>query len=193
MRKRLSNAVIVAAMSMAAHAIPAHAESIDLQLGSGFQYFAFGESGSVLPTFLFSLSKPGTFTIADAYLSGDQFRINITSSAGMTVFSGLTSTPSIGLSTGDPAYALQNPAFSSASVSLSAGTYAATGTVEASPYGSGGAFAGLFESDSSSGGGGGSGGAPAPEINAILGLALAGGTVAFLRRRRGERSEPAVA
>ncbi|MET3414950.1 hypothetical protein [Methylobacterium sp. 1030] len=33
-------------------------------------------------------------------------------------------------------------------------------------------------------GGGRSGGAPSPEVNAMLGLALAGGTLAFLRRRR---------
>lgn len=32
--------------------------------------------------------------------------------------------------------------------------------------------------------GGGSGGAPSPEVNVALGLALAGGTVAFLRRRK---------
>ncbi|QGY02371.1 hypothetical protein MMSR116_11170 [Methylobacterium mesophilicum SR1.6/6] len=39
---------------------------------------------------------------------------------------------------------------------------------------------------SGSGGGANSGGAPSPEVNAFLGLALVGGTVAFLRRRRTE-------
>lgn len=42
--------------------------------------------------------------------------------------------------------------------------------------------------------GGGSGGVPTPEVNALLGLTLAGGTVAFLRRRRGNRAaEPLAA
>ncbi|MGU3668188.1 hypothetical protein ACLBX9_28720 [Methylobacterium sp. A49B] len=33
-------------------------------------------------------------------------------------------------------------------------------------------------------GGGNTGGAPSPEVNAMLGLVLAGGTVAFLKRRK---------
>lgn len=45
---------------------------------------------------------------------------------------------------------------------------------------------GFFEASLSSGGSSASGGAPSPEVNAFLGLALAGGTVAFLRRRRRE-------
>lgn len=40
----------------------------------------------------------------------------------------------------------------------------------------------------SGGGGASSGGAPSPEVNAILYLALAGGTVAFLRRRGRDRA-----
>ncbi|MBP2492741.1 hypothetical protein ABID82_003224 [Methylobacterium sp. PvP062] len=34
-----------------------------------------------------------------------------------------------------------------------------------------------------------SGGAPSPEVNAMLGLALAGGTLAFLRRRRAGKAK----
>lgn len=51
---------------------------------------------------------------------------------------------------------------------------------------------GLFEAilSSSSGGGGGSGGAPSPEINAGLGMLLAGASFVFLRRKRGGRHEP---
>lgn len=190
MQRGLSRAAAGAAIFMAVQILPARADNINLSIGAGYQDFNFGSVGSALPTFSFSLAGPGVFAITDAYLSGDQFRINITSSAGLTVFSGLTSTPAvIGFQIGgDAAGALQNPAFSSAQVSLSAGTYTATGSVEASPFGGGGAFAGLFEAS-----GGGSGGAPSPEINAILGLALAGGTVTFLRRRRRERSEPAAA
>jgi hypothetical protein len=46
---------------------------------------------------------------------------------------------------------------------------------------------------SSNSGNGSSGGAPTPEVNAALGLAIAGATVAFLRRRRGGRSGAAAA
>lgn len=42
------------------------------------------------------------------------------------------------------------------------------------------------------GGGGNSGGAPSPEINAMLGLMLAGGTVAFLRRRKSGKANLAA-
>ena len=63
---------------------------------------------------------------------------------------------------------MQNPAFSSAQIHLSAGTYTAGGFAEASPYGTGGAFAGLFESSAAAGAGGGSGGAPSPEIRRSL-------------------------
>lgn len=42
----------------------------------------------------------------------------------------------------------------------------------------------LFGSGGGSQGGGNSGGAPSPEVNALLGLALAGGTVAYLKRRK---------
>lgn len=49
-------------------------------------------------------------------------------------------------------------------------------------------YTGIFTATLASAGGdaGGtpSGGAPSPQLNALLGLALAGGTVAFLRRRR---------
>jgi hypothetical protein len=55
-----------------------------------------------------------------------------------------------------------------------------------------GAGTGLFEaflSSAPSGGGGGSGGAPTPEVNAGLGVLLAGASFAFLRRKRGTRHE----
>jgi len=45
----------------------------------------------------------------------------------------------------------------------------------------------------SSGGGGGSGGAPTPEVNAGLGILIAGASFAFLRRKRGGRHEMTAA
>ena len=58
-----------------------------------------------------------------------------------------------------------------------------------SSYSSGGSF---FEFGSEGGSGQTSGGAPSPEVNAGLGLLLAGGTVAFLRRKRGRPASPAT-
>lgn len=55
-----------------------------------------------------------------------------------------------------------------------------------------GFFEAMLSSSAEGGSGGSSGGAPSPEVNTILGLAMAAGTVAFLRRRRrghGERVE----
>ena len=76
----------------------------------------------------------------------------------------------------------------------SAGGNSGNGTVPSHSNGNGGGDGGLgsiFGGGGGSvfggGGGGNSGGAPSPEVDAILGLALAGSTVAFLRRRRRER------
>ncbi|MBE7182228.1 MAG: hypothetical protein INR71_13670 [Terriglobus roseus] len=48
-----------------------------------------------------------------------------------------------------------------------------------------GLFSAVDAGPSSGGGGGGSGGAPSPEVNAGLGVLLAGGTFIFLKRKRG--------
>lgn len=195
MGKFRSALVLLAATSVMAYAASARAQTIDLVADAGFVPFNFSGVGSTLPTFSFSLSGSGTFTITDAYLSGDQFRINVVTSAGRTVFAGLTSTPgAIGSYTSDPSAALADAAFSHASINLSAGSYTVNGTVAASPYQSGGAFAELVSSISAPGGGGsGSGGAPTPAVNALLGFALAGGTFALLRRRRTGRTLTPVA
>jgi hypothetical protein len=68
-----------------------------------------------------------------------------------------------------------------------------TGNLSATASTNGGssstAETGLFTASVSSGGaGGGSGGAPAPELSGLLGMGLAGGTFAFLRRRRDSRT-----
>lgn len=48
----------------------------------------------------------------------------------------------------------------------------------------------VFSASASSGS---SGGVPTPEVNTLVGIALAGGSVAFLRRRRGNRTMKAAA
>lgn len=58
-----------------------------------------------------------------------------------------------------------------------------------SSYSSGGSF---LEFGSGGGSGQTSGGAPSPEVNAGLGLLLVGGTVVFLRRKRGRLVSPAT-
>jgi hypothetical protein len=66
-------------------------------------------------------------------------------------------------------------------VTTSSGNFAQTASFSAGPSGGGGIS------------GGNSGGAPAPEVNTILGMALAGGTFAFLRRRRySQAAKPAA-
>lgn len=67
------------------------------------------------------------------------------------------------------------------------GAYHQTNGIEDLTPGYGGA--GFFEAvlasaGGTTGGGSSSGGAPSPEVNAFLGLAIAGSTVAFLRRKR---------
>jgi hypothetical protein len=66
------------------------------------------------------------------------------------------------------------------------------GTTTNSYYNGASIFDAILTSTSGSGNGS-SGGAPAPEVNAALGLVIAGATVVFLRRRRGSRSEAAAA
>ena len=39
------------------------------------------------------------------------------------------------------------------------------------------------------GGGGSSGGAPSPEVNTVIGFLIVAGTVAFIKRRRGDKAE----
>lgn len=51
-------------------------------------------------------------------------------------------------------------------------------------------FAGPVFGSGGSGPSGNSGGAPSPEVNAVLSLILAGGTMAILRRRRTRNAEP---
>jgi hypothetical protein len=66
-----------------------------------------------------------------------------------------------------------------------------TTVATSSSFSSGQSF---FDATLSSGGGsGGSGGVPTPEVNAGLGIVLAGATFAFLRRKRGGRLEATAA
>lgn len=73
------------------------------------------------------------------------------------------------------------------------GAYHQTNGVEdAVPVGGRGFFEAVLASGSGSGGGD-AGGAPSPEVNVGLSLLLAGATVAFLRRKRGGRSDATAA
>ncbi len=113
---------------------------------------------------------------------------------GMINLAGFGLNPSNGFSGNGPITAANNSGFSGTftaaqSATPSVGPFSLSGT---------GIFQALLGSSAGGGGGGGggggaSGGAPTPEINAGLGLILAGATFAFLRRRRDSRGEASAA
>jgi hypothetical protein len=82
----------------------------------------------------------------------------------------------------------------SGTVSASASAVPASGPVTASSTSAlFEAFLGPSSGGGGGGGGGGSGGVPSPEVNASLGMLLAGATFVFLRRKSGSRRGPAAA
>lgn len=66
-----------------------------------------------------------------------------------------------------------------------------TGAVGTTSISANGSSFGSSFFDAAPSAGGDSGGVPTPEVNAALGLMLAGATVAFLRRKRGDQFGPA--
>ncbi|MCJ2096022.1 hypothetical protein MKK67_26515 [Methylobacterium sp. J-072] len=183
MKERLSRAAAVAALVLFGQINLAQAEPLDVIRDFICQPLRFRDAGSTPPISAFGLPRPRHFASLDALLRGDPFARTVTCFGGGSAFPGLLSPPSIGSATAGASYAVKSAAVGGAGGGGSrGGGRTVTGPVAAASYGADGAFAGLFSLDAGSGGH--SGGAPAPEINAVLGLALAGGTVAFLRRRR---------
>lgn len=130
---RLSAGLLSAIMACPGLAAP-------IPLDGGWQYFAFGDVGSSFgQTFDFTLADSAEFKITDVNYDGDQFQIYINA-----VSQGLTSAPANdGTYFTDPNLAFASPLFSHGSYILGPGSYSISGTVVASPYGSGHAFAEL--------------------------------------------------
>ncbi|WP_267361385.1 MULTISPECIES: PEP-CTERM sorting domain-containing protein, partial [unclassified Methylobacterium] len=168
-----------------------------------------GSSAANAATYSFSLS-PNSVLSGNAYSATGAFTLSgfgVTGGNATVSFGG--STYNLGTATGSvvspiPTSSILNLSFNDAvsNVKLSVqGTVGSTsgtfsGNVISTFTTSSGSFAqtASFSGGPSGGGGGGmSGGAPAPEVNTLFGLALAGGTFAFLRRRRNARSDQAAA
>ncbi len=186
MKERLSRTAVVAVLCLAGRITPAYAEPVDLKWDVVCPSRAFRQTGAASPISTFGLHRPTIGTGLDALLRGDPFAGLVTCFGGGAAFSGLLSPPTIGYATADSSSALNGSAVGGAGSGSRAGGRMAAGLGAAFPDRADGAMAGLFAFDAGfgDGSGGASGGAPAPEINAMLGLALAAGTVAFLRRKR---------
>ncbi|SFL26087.1 hypothetical protein [Methylobacterium pseudosasicola] len=182
MKERLSRAAVVAALCLFGQISSAQAEPVDLIRDFVCQPLESRDGGAAPPTSASGLTRSRRFASLDALLGGDAFARTVTCFGGGSTFPGLLSPPSIDSATAGASYVVKSAASGGAGGGSGGGGHTVTGPVAAASYGADGAFAGLFSLDAGSGGH--SGGAPAPEINAVLGLALAGGTVAFLRRRR---------
>ncbi|WP_244035673.1 hypothetical protein [Methylobacterium sp. E-066] len=182
MMERLSRAAALAALVLFDQISPAQAEPLDVIRDFICQPLRSRNAGSTPPISAFGPPRPRHFASLDALLRGDPFARTVTCFGGGSAFPGLLSPPSIASATAGASYVVKSATFGGAGGGSRAGGHTVTGPVAAASYGADGAFAGLFSLEAGSGGH--SGGAPAPEINAVLGLALAGGTVAFLRRRR---------
>lgn len=150
---------------------------------------------SIAATGTFSLNGIGVLTAGSATLTlgTSTYTLNSFTSASRVISFGTTpSIVQIGFNSTVSSAALNF----SGNVSGTANSFSGTLSTNAvSSSGSSSAGSGFFTAALSSapGGGGGSGGAPAPEVSGILGMALAGSTLAFLRRRRGNRvSHPAA-
>ena len=113
----------------------AHADAL---VSGSYSSFNFGAVGSVVtPTF--TATAPGTFTVLDAFLDGDQFAVYDNG-----VYLGLTSTPVNDGTTclGDAAACFANPDFSRGTYALFSGLNTITIDVALSPYSAGSAFIG---------------------------------------------------
>ena len=157
-----------------------------------------GTAAEADTTYSFNL-QPGTVLgFGTAFSAMGSFTLNgfggIT--GGSANLSQGSATYSLGTASGTIAASIVNLTFSSAvsnvSLNLSGrvgGNLSGTVTATAAANGSTTRETGVFGTSVSSGG---SGGAPAPETSGILGMALAGGTFAFLRRRRVSRTRAAA-
>lgn len=141
--------------------------------------FCFGDAGSPATSgcqneasqvsgndFTFTLSSSGLLKVTDAFNYGDTFKVY---DGGTLLGASLVSLTS-GSGSGNPNTAFADSGFSHFTYQLGAGSHAISIFADASPYGGGGAYMGVFP-------------VPEPETYAMLlaGLGLMGG---IARRRR---------
>ncbi|MES2289338.1 MAG: PEPxxWA-CTERM sorting domain-containing protein [Pseudomonadota bacterium] len=134
---------VFAAIALAANTMPTvDAHAATLVVGSGWQTFYFGSTGSSIyapsgdTTYTFSLAQAAELQVTDAFSIGDTFRFfNFGTAIGSTgAFN------AAGPATSDAATAFAGSSYSKMSVLLGPGNYSLTGIATASPYGGGGAF-----------------------------------------------------
>lgn len=148
-------------------------------------------------TYNFGLSSGTVLGLGSAFTAGGSFTLNgfggVTGGNATLGFGGTTY--NLTSATGTVVASIVNLNFSSAinnvtlnlqgSAPNTGGTLSGRLIATASVGGASSRETGFFSAGPS---GGNSGGAPAPELGTLLGLTLAGGTLAFMRRRRGEPS-----
>lgn len=184
--------MLLASASAMACAASAHARNIDPVGDNGLHSSSFRGLVSTFPALPLALPRSEHIALLDLYESGDQFSIRVTTTAGLPMIVGLMPLPALGLDGGsDLSIALENPVSGRARGRRSSGNYNVSDLSVAFPDEAVGPFASLFASSASPAGS--TGGAPSPEVNAGLGMLLAGASLAFLRRKRGTRHQATAA
>ena len=154
-----------------------YVNGIDIYAGSGF-FFDYGSSGA---PYTFNRVSPGSIFVDEGYIYADFTSTNTSADYDIRLATSFTSGGKFGNQ-------IQAVITDHGSEKLNTIGYFDTPIISVTlPGSSGGGSSG-----GGSSGGGSSGNAPSPEVNTLVGLLVAAGTAAFLRRRRGGQESASI-